>query len=114
MIYRADAYVRNNSNLIDTLNVVSMHRYTKMQETTVNHGNVVRIPLSGPEVSLIISAPGDTDTKRCCIMIESDVDLDMVYSRAERNWTIKILPNELAPDMPTSINITISDAGGEP
>ncbi len=111
MIERADAYVRNKSTLISSIDVVSMRGTEKKQEATVSNGNVVKIPLPDLETSLVISAPGEVDTKRLRIKVQADVDLTMTHSRFHRNWTLKIIPNELRPSIPLDVNVTIEDDG---
>jgi hypothetical protein len=70
-----------------------------------------RIDLPGPEVSLVINAPEGVDTKGYYLNVRADVDLEVKYSRTHSNWTIKILPNELDAEVPTTVNVNVGEEG---
>jgi hypothetical protein len=78
-------------------------------DITIANGNEEMIPIAGPEVSLVINAPEWVDTKDCPIKVKSYVDLEVLYSRTDSNWAIKIIPNDLPPDVPTTVNVTLGD-----
>lgn len=82
-------------------------------DTLISNGNKERIPLPDTEVSLVINAPegNGTDAKACHLTIRSDVDLNVSYSRRHSNWTIKILPNDLRSEAPTTVNVNIGEEG---
>jgi len=72
-------------------------------------GNEEKFFLPGPEVSLVILAPEGIDSNRVSINLKSDVDLLMLYSRTNSNWSIQIVPNDLAPETPMITYITIGE-----
>ncbi|MCP5048267.1 MAG: hypothetical protein GY940_13940 [bacterium] len=75
----------------------------------INTGNEKRVPLLDPNVSLIIKAPQGVDITNCPLKVESDVDLSVLYSVTHSYWKIKIEPNTLPPDVPTSVNVTVGE-----
>ena len=71
-----------------------------------------KLPLVIPEESLIINAPDGVDTEDCQIVVRSSIiDLAILCSRT--NWTIRIVPNDLPPDVPTTVNVSVGYANGE-
>jgi len=77
--------------------------------TTIGSGNREKITLLGPEEWVVVTAPDGVDSKTCVASVKSDVDLDTLHSRTDSNWTLKIVPNELPPDAPTNVNITLGE-----
>ncbi len=111
MANRADAYVKNvfktgNINVIRKLPDGSSDL-----EVTVEPGTVEMVHLPSPEVTLFIIAPTAMDIKYCRINMKSDVDLAMSCSRTNSNWAIKIIPNDLPPDAPTTLNVEVGPTG---
>lgn len=108
MANRADVFVKN-----DAINGIQVFRSLKDGtpdlEFHLNMGNREKIHLPGPEVALIVKAPADVDTKNAHVKVKSDVDLTVSHSRTHSNWTFKIEPNDLLPDSPASVNITIGE-----
>ncbi len=78
-------------------------------EMTLEKGNQEKIYLPGPEVELVIKAPAALDIKESFTKVKSDVDLTISHSRTHSSWTFKIEPNDLPPDSPATVNITIGD-----
>lgn len=70
-----------------------------------------KIILQGTDVSLEINAPQGMDIKGCPFMATSDVDLAVSHSRTDSFWTAQIVPNDLPPEAPTSVNITLGPEG---
>jgi hypothetical protein len=115
MANRADVYVRNG--LPDNVNINVIRKLPDGNndlETTIANGNEEMVHLPGPEVSLVISAPEGTEIKDYPIKVKSDVDLAVSYSRTDSNWAIKIVPNELPPDVPTTVNVNLGEDEPEP
>jgi hypothetical protein len=83
-------------------------RHTDL-EYAVESGSYHRIPLMGPESSLIIQAPEGKDTKYSIIKMRSDVDVMLQNTRTNAQWEISIIPNHLPPDVPTIINISVGE-----
>lgn len=77
-------------------------------------GNVVtiavdgneRIPLLSPNEEMVLTAPEGKDLKYCPLEVKSDVDLSVTISRTDSTWTLKIIENNLPPDVPTTVNVT--------
>ena len=67
------------------------------------------IDLLSPDVLLVIHAPEGMDLKKCEIKVDAGVDLDVDYSRSDSTWTFKIAPNNLDPETPTTVNISVGD-----
>lgn len=115
MANKADVYIKNA--LKDSVNLIRKTPdgdpdfdavIKKKVEKKIHQEKVY---LGSPEALLVISAPKDKDTKGCPITVESDVDLSISYSRTDSNWTVHIIPNDLPPDTPTSVNITLGPEG---
>jgi hypothetical protein len=108
MADNADVYVRNV--LTDDINVVRKNPDGEIDITiTIAKGNEEKIFLASPEVSLVINGPEGMDTKECPVKVKSEVDLAVTHSRTDSNWTIKIVPNDLRPSTPTTVNIDIGE-----
>jgi hypothetical protein len=104
------AYVYVKNNLIGGINATRMLPNGSTASTiTISSTNREKITLLGPDEWIVIAAPSGVDTKNCVISVKSDVDLDTLHSRTDSNWTIKIVPNELPPDTPTDVNITLGE-----
>jgi len=104
------AYVYVKNNLTGGINATRMlPNGSAASATTISSTNREKITLLGPDEWVVITAPAGVDTKNCVISVKSDVDLDTLHSRTESNWTIKIVPNELPPDTPTDVNITLGE-----
>ncbi len=108
MANKADVNVKNvfNTN-------VMLHLKRQLQdgssdlEINVAQGEVKMVQLPDPNVSMVIQAPEGMDLRDCLIKVKSDVDLDVQHSRTLSYWTLKIIPNDLPPDVPTSVNVVI-------
>lgn len=68
-----------------------------------------KVTLQTPDVSLIIAAPEGMDTRICPIKVQSDVDLIINYSRSSSLWQMRIDPNDLPPQVPTTVNVNIGE-----
>jgi len=110
MANRADVYVKNV--LTDNINVIrKLPDGTIDLNTSIANGDEEGVHLAGPEVSLIINAPEGKDIKDCHVKVKSDVDLAVSHSRTDSNWAIKIVPNDLPPDVPTTVNVDVGESG---
>jgi hypothetical protein len=65
------------------------------------------IDLLSTDVELVIHSPGGLDLKKCWIKVYTGVDLDLRHSRTDSAWIFKIIPNDLDPDVPTTVNISV-------
>ena len=102
----ANAYVRNEwKEGIDVTRMIDAD--TSDFNATIDLQNEEMIHLANPEVSLVISAAEGLAVKNCPLQVRSDVDLKILYSRTDSNWTINIIPNDLPEDIPTTMNVTL-------
>jgi len=106
MAEQADFYVKNKfSGAIDvTRNLPGGGSDLKI---TIAPGNEEKIYLVGTDSSLTIKAPGGIDTKGHPIDVKSDLDLAVSFSRTTNSWKINIVPNNIVPDLPTTVNISV-------
>ncbi len=105
MANQAYVYVRN------TLEggITASRRLPDASEASItNVGKEVKekLTLLGPDEWIVIRAPEGMDTRNCFLKVRADVDLETVHSRSDSMWTIKIVPNRLPPDAPTTVNVT--------
>ena len=108
MADQAYVYVRNNlTGGIDATRMLP--NGSAASTTTIGSAALEKIILLGPEEWVVVTAPAGVDTKTCVMSVKSDVDLDTLHSRTRSNWTIKIVANELPPDTPTTVNITLGE-----
>jgi sarcosine oxidase gamma subunit len=108
MADQAYVYVRNNfTGSIDATRMLP--NGSPASTTTISSTNREKITLLGPDEWVVVTAPAGVDTKNCVASVKSDVDLDTLHSRTDSTWTIKIVPNELPPDTPTDVNITLGE-----
>jgi len=74
---------------------------------TIARGSKKKILLSGPGKSLVIYAPAGMDTRECPLNVRSDVNLDVLCSRTDSTWTIRIEPGDLSSGESKAVNVTI-------
>ncbi|MCP5104346.1 MAG: hypothetical protein GY950_13240 [bacterium] len=110
MADRADVNVKNV--LADDINVIrKLPDGSSDINAVIANGNEEQIHLPGPEVSLQINAPVGMDTNTCPLKVISDVDLAVSHSRTSALWTMRIESNELPPETPTTVNVTVGEIG---
>jgi hypothetical protein len=114
MAEQADFWVRNvlkEDDVGGDINVIrKLPDGTIDLDTSIAKGGEEQIPIQGPEVSMIINPPlGITDTKDCYVLVNSDIDLEVSCSRTDSNWTINIVPNDLPPCSPTTVNVDVGE-----
>jgi len=113
MAEQAEVYVRNL--LPGDINVIRKFPDGSSDLTkTIAEGNKERFPLPNPEVFLVIDAPQGVDTKDCFIKASSGIDLAVSCSRTDSNWKIQIDPNNLSPEVPTTVNVNVGENEPEP
>ena len=107
----ADVLVKNRiKNEVKSINVTrKLPDGTTGYHTVLSQGGQEEINLQSTDVSLVIDVIDGLDTKEYWVTVKAAVDLETVYSRTNKNWTFKIIPNELEPEIPTTVNITIGD-----
>lgn len=112
MISNADIYIKNN--FCKAITVSRERNGHQMGMTlTLNSGDYKRIPLLEPKSFLTINAPEGIDARSCYVKISSDVDIQLKYLRTKSKWTVRILTNELPPDVGPSVHIEIGEDGPE-
>lgn len=111
MANRADVYVKHNltSNQGDINVTRKLSDGSNDVALTIAYGGEEMVHLPTPEESLLISAPQGVDTRVCDFKVKSDVDLAVACSRTDSTWAINIVPNELDPITPTTVNIDLCD-----
>lgn len=108
MAEQADLYLKNIS--MDDINVIrNLPDGSSDLAVTIASGNLEQFYLGGTDVSLNIIAPPGVDTKNYSIKVRADVDVMTVSSRTDSSWTIKIVPNDLPPDTPTTVNVYVGE-----
>ena len=108
MADRADVNVKNV--LADDINVIrQLPDGSSDVNIVIAGGGEEQVQLPGPEVSLVIKAPVGMDIKECPVKVKSDVDLTVSHSRTDSSWLIKIVPNDLPLDVPTTVNVNIGE-----
>lgn len=108
MIEQADFYVRNDltAGSIDVARKLA--NGSNDYETSIAAGAEKRVPLQSTDVYMVISAPGQVqDLKTCPIKVRAGVDLSISVSRTDRCWTLQITPNNLDPEAPTTVNVSV-------
>ncbi len=110
MADRADVFVKNV--LTDDIKVIrNLPDGTSDFEIAVANGIEEQVHLAGPEISLRVDAPEGLDINTCPFNVKSDVDLAVSCSRTNSNWTMRIVSNELPPDSPTTVNVSVGGIG---
>jgi hypothetical protein len=114
MAEQADIYVKNE--FASDIVVTRILPDEISSDTTIPSGDEDRFyltshceekfPLVVSEELLIINAPDGVDTEDCYIIVRSSI-IDLAISFSSTNWTIRIVPNELPPEVPTSVNVTV-------
>lgn len=109
MINKADVFVRNE--WVDGVEVTRMIHQDETSDLniTIARQNEEKIILPSLTTSLIINAPAGHDIKNCPIEMKSDVDMELLYSRTHHRLTIKVLPNDLTEEIPTTMNVTLGE-----
>jgi len=109
MAEQADAYVKNEFTTKTIAVIRNLAGGGSDPEVPITCAEQEQFYLGGTDVSLTIKAPEGMDTKECIFKVQSDVDLDVSYSRTNSNWTLKIVPNSLPPDTPTTVNVNLGE-----
>jgi hypothetical protein len=108
MANRADVLVKNKVQGKD-VKVERILPDNLDYETILTSNGQEEINMEDTNVELVINAPGGIDPKLFGVSLDSAVDMEMRYSRTDGNWTFKIVPNQLDPEVPTTVNIEIGD-----
>ncbi len=108
MAEQADVYVKNDFE--EDIVVTRIPPSGSGVDTTIANGNEKKFPLLVPEESLIINVPDGEDTKDWPIVVRSSI-IDLKVTHSTTNWTTRIVPNDLPPEVPTTVNITPGGPG---
>ena len=108
MIEQADFYVNNS---FDTVVQVSRKLADGSIDLNIgiDPGKTERVPVQGTDVSLVIEAPAGIDIKECFLRSRAEVDLTVLFSRTDSHWEINIVPNDLEPEAPTTVNVNVGE-----
>ncbi len=108
MIEQADVYVKN---FFDTAVQVSRKHPDGSTDLNISvaAGSTEKVLLPGTDESLIIRAPAGIDITGCFIKGKAQVDLAILFSRTDSLWKINIVPNDLDPEVPTTVNVNIGE-----
>jgi len=77
------------------------------KKLTIKPKSKYPIFIPGPEVSLRIDAPKGVDAGECYLKLKSQVDLSVKYSKNKAQWVIRLTPNKLADNLPTTVNVEV-------
>lgn len=108
MADRADFYVKNAVTGDIRINRLLPDGSSDLDIAIANGAEEI-VHLPGPEVSLRISAPEGIDIREHPFKVKSDVDLAVSHSRSGSTWTLKIDANDLPPDAPTTVNVSVGE-----
>lgn len=111
MIEQADVYVKNTFFTEPIQVTRKLPDGGSDLNIMVPKGNEEKIYLGGLDVSLVIKAPTGMETRYCPVKVRADVDLAVSHSRTDSTWSMKILPNNLDPELPITVNVTIGEDG---
>lgn len=111
MAEQADVYVENKfqGSIVVTRKRPDGSSVDATISNEVNE-NEKKFPLLVPEESLIINAPEGFDTEDYPIVVRSGI-IDLKVTTSRTNWTIKIVPNDLPPEVPTTANVNVGEDG---
>jgi hypothetical protein len=109
MANRADVSVKNEFTTHSVKISRKLQDGTEDFSTTLASSTSEQVNLPSTDVSLVIEAPTGLDLKLCSLNIDTEVDLNVIYSRTLCNWILSIIPNELPPEVPTTVNVTVRD-----
>ena len=103
MAEQADVFVTNSfeSDIV----VTRILPDESSENTTIADGNEEKFSLMVPEESLIINAPDGKDERLYIVVRSSIIDLQVRHSST--NWTTRIIPNDLPPEVPTTVNVNV-------
>lgn len=108
MANNASVNVENVFSDSVTINVQRMLQDGSVDlNVTIPQNEARQINLPNTDVKLVIAAPQGMDLCNCNLKVQTDVDLDNNYSRTDGTWTLQIIPNNLPPDVPTTVNVTV-------
>jgi len=110
MAEQADVYVKNKFSGDITV-IRKLPDGSSDLNITITYGNTEQVYLAGTDVSLVIQAPEGVDTKDYPLVVRTGLDLAVSHSRTDSNWRIRIEPNDLPPEVPTTVNV---EAGADP
>lgn len=113
MANQAEVYVTNQlqGNIKVIRNLKEGDKNLNDLDIPVTFGVKERIPLPGPEAFLIIHPPLEMKLEDCWLKVKSKVDLTILCSLSNSNWTIKLKSNALGSDLPTTVNVTVGTNG---
>ena len=103
MAEQADVYVKNS---FDSDIVVTRIVGSSSEDTTIGNEIEEKFPLLVSEELLIINVPDGKDTKDWSIIVRSSI-IDLKVGQSSTRWTLRIISNELPPEVPTTVNVNV-------
>ena len=110
MAEQADVFVKNKFESERDIVVTRVLPDESREDTIIANGDEEKFPLLVAEESLIINAPDGADTENLHLIVRSSI-IDLKVTHSSTNWTLQIIPNDLPPEVPTTVNITPGDTG---
>ena len=108
MINQADVNVKNAFTNDVTINLKRLLKDETVDlQDTIPQGELKNVNLADTDVRLELTLPEEIDLRDCLLKIKTDVDINTICSRTNHSWTIRIIPNDLPPDTPTTVNVTV-------
>jgi hypothetical protein len=108
MANNADVNVKNMFGNNVTVNVKRrLQDGTIDQDVDIVQNEANQLQLPSTEGALLITVPGGMNLRDCFLKVKTDVDVEAIHSRTEGNWTLKIIPNDIPPDIPTTVNVSV-------
>lgn len=107
MAEQADVFVKNNF-VTEDITVKRILPDEIVTTTTIGYGGEVKFPLLVPEESLIIIQPEGKNPEEWALKVRSSI-IDLAVSPSSNQWRVRIIPNELPPEVPTTVNVTVGD-----
>jgi hypothetical protein len=108
VIEQADFYVNNSFDAAVQVSRKLADGSTDLN-ISVDPGDNEKVPIQGTDVSLVIEAPAGIDIKDYILKSKAGVDLAVLVSRTDSHWKINIVPNDLEPEAPTTVNVNVGE-----
>jgi len=107
MAEQVDVFVTTQLEGIEIYVARELSDGTRDSEATVTIGNEKKIVLDGLEHAVIIKPPQGFDIKKNPLSVTSDIDLMITYSVWKGHYIVKVSPNPLGQDVPTTANVNV-------
>jgi hypothetical protein len=108
VIEQADFYVKN---FFSTAIQVSrkLSDGNTVSSVSIAAGSTEKVSIQGTDVTLVIEAPAGIDISGYFLRSKAEVDLAVLFSRTDSCWKMNIVPNDLEPEAPTTVNVNVGE-----